>query len=157
MVKKIIACLSVFTFFSSFSMLKLPEVKEIEKPNFMAEEINEKARWKLAEEFSKTQKGDVEAFENLGAQVYRNYIDYKDGVIFKDCNEGYLASFKLGMYVIQQKLVSTYACLYKVALFCIHQGLCSAPADRLSEFFDIDKREAFIESVDSAIEELPQE
>lgn len=155
MLKKVLILSSVFVSFSSFSVLQLPGVKTVEKPDFTTESVNEKAKWKLEEEFSRVQRGDVEALENLGAQVYRNYIDYNDGSIFRDYKEGYLASFKLGMYVIQN-LVATYNCLYRVALFCVYQGLCSAPQEWLSEFFDIHKKEAFISSVNSAIEKLPE-
>ncbi len=156
MIKKTIILSSVVMFFSCFSMLQFPDVKKVEKPNFTAENINENAKWKLAEEFSRIQNGDVEAFENLGAQVYRNYIDYSDGYIFKDYREGYLASFKLGMYVMQN-LVTTYSCFYKIALFCIYQGLCNAPEEKLAEFFDINERETLINSVNTAIEALPDE
>lgn len=155
MVKKTLVLLSVFVSFSSFSMLQFPDIKMVEKPDFTTESLNEKVKWKLEEEFSKVQRGDVEALENLGAQVYRNYVDYNDGSIFEDYKDGYLASFKLGMYVIQN-LVNTYSCLYRVALYCIYQGLCSAPQGRLSEFFDVRKKEAIISSVNSAIEELPE-
>ncbi len=107
MLKKVLILSSVFVSFSSFSVLQLPGVKTVEKPDFTTESVNEKAKWKLEEEFSRVRRGDVEALENLGAQVYRNYIDYNDGTIFRDYKEGYLASFKLGMYVIQN-LVATY-------------------------------------------------
>ncbi|OUM60274.1 hypothetical protein PIROE2DRAFT_63244 [Piromyces sp. E2] len=140
---------------SSFSMLQLLEVRTVERPNFTTEIVNEKAKWKLEEEFSRVQRGDAEALENLGAQVYRNYIDYNDGSIFEDYREGYLAAFKLGMYVIQN-LVTNYNCLYKAALPCVYQGLYSAPQERLSEFFDIRKREDLISAVSSAIEKLPE-
>lgn len=156
MIKKMIVLSSVFVFSSSFSMLELTDVKQIEKPNFVTAEVSENAKWKLAEELSKTQKGDLEAFEDLSAQVYRNYINYTDGVIFKDYTDGYLASFKLGMYVMQN-LVATYSYLYKIALFCIYQGLCNTPKDKLSAFFDTEKTEDLITTVSSAIDALPQE
>ena len=154
--KKVLILSFVFVSFSGFSMLQLPDIKPVKKPDFATESVNEKAKWRLVEEFSRIQNGDVEALENLGAQVYRNYVDYNDGSIYEDYREGYLASFKLGMYVIQN-LVTTYNCLYKVALFCVYQGLCSAPQEKLAEFFDVRKREDLMNSVNSAIEELSEE